>query len=185
MRVAAKASDFEIAVPGIERVAQRRRWLRRTLKAEHALVPRLDRRAGRLPCALPSPALPPPGPMRRKWSRVIWCPCERGCAGPRWTGKPLQIAVDGVPGTTEAARILLEAVRFWMMAMRHPRTLERQRCHQRRQSTADSYRLRVLRSPAVRKHYRPPAHFLWPRTPCLQAESPDLACSGEAERLDV
>ena len=40
--VAAKATDFEIAVPGVERIAQRRRWLRRTLKAEHALVPRLD-----------------------------------------------------------------------------------------------------------------------------------------------
>ena len=30
-------------------------------------------RAGRLPCVLPSPALPPPGSMRRKWSRVTWC----------------------------------------------------------------------------------------------------------------
>jgi len=40
--------------------------------------------------------------MRRKWSRVTWCPCERKCAGPRGTGKPLQIAVDSVPGTTEA-----------------------------------------------------------------------------------
>src|ERR1700730_9258055 len=41
MRVAAKATDFEIAVPGVERVAQCRGWLRRTLKAEDALVPRL------------------------------------------------------------------------------------------------------------------------------------------------
>ena len=40
--VAAKATDFEIAEPGVDRIAQRRRWLRRTLKAEHALVPRLD-----------------------------------------------------------------------------------------------------------------------------------------------
>src|ERR1700682_2153572 len=32
------------------------------------------RRAGRLPCVLPSPALPPPGPMSRKWSRVICSP---------------------------------------------------------------------------------------------------------------
>ena len=31
-------------------------------------------------------------------------PMERGCAGPRGTGKPLGIAVDGVPGTTEATR---------------------------------------------------------------------------------
>jgi len=42
VRVAAKAFDFEIAKPGVERVAERRRWLRRALKAEHALVPRLD-----------------------------------------------------------------------------------------------------------------------------------------------
>jgi hypothetical protein len=42
VRVAAKAFDFEIAVARIERVAQRRRWLRRTLKPEHALIPRLD-----------------------------------------------------------------------------------------------------------------------------------------------
>ena len=42
MRVAAKASDFEITIPGIERIAERGRWLRRTLEAEHALVPCLD-----------------------------------------------------------------------------------------------------------------------------------------------
>jgi hypothetical protein len=41
MRVAAKAFHFEITKPGVDRVAQRRRWLRRTLKAEHALVSRL------------------------------------------------------------------------------------------------------------------------------------------------
>ena len=41
MRVAAKAFHFEVAKPGVERVTQRRRWLRRTLKAKHALVPRL------------------------------------------------------------------------------------------------------------------------------------------------
>jgi hypothetical protein len=41
--VAAKATDFEIAKPGVDRVTQRRRWLRRSLKPEHALVPRLDR----------------------------------------------------------------------------------------------------------------------------------------------
>jgi hypothetical protein len=38
MRVAAKAFHFEIAEPGVDRIAQRRRWLCRTLKAEHALV---------------------------------------------------------------------------------------------------------------------------------------------------
>jgi hypothetical protein len=40
--VATETSDFQIAVTGIERVTERRRWLRRSLKAEHALVPRLD-----------------------------------------------------------------------------------------------------------------------------------------------
>jgi hypothetical protein len=39
--VAAKAFDFEISVSSIERVAERRRGLCRSLKAEHALVPSL------------------------------------------------------------------------------------------------------------------------------------------------
>jgi hypothetical protein len=38
MRVAAKAFHFEIAIPGIERVTERGRWLRRTVKAEHATL---------------------------------------------------------------------------------------------------------------------------------------------------
>ena len=42
MRVAAKAVHFEISEPGVDRVAERGRWLRRTLKAKYALVPRLD-----------------------------------------------------------------------------------------------------------------------------------------------
>ena len=37
--------------------------------------------------------------MRRKSSRVTWCPCEKECARSRGTGKPLQIAVDRVPPT--------------------------------------------------------------------------------------
>jgi len=41
MGVAAKAFHFEIAITGVQRVAQRGRRLRRTLKAEHALVPPL------------------------------------------------------------------------------------------------------------------------------------------------
>jgi hypothetical protein len=41
VRVAAKAFHFEVAVSGIERVTERGRWLRRSLKVEHALVPRL------------------------------------------------------------------------------------------------------------------------------------------------
>ena len=92
---------------GVDGVAQRRRRLRRPESQACACsTPR--RRAGRLFSVLPSPALPPLGPMRRKSSRVTWCPCKRGCAWPRGTGKPLQIAVDGVPGTngcTSMARI--------------------------------------------------------------------------------
>src|SRR6478736_6360225 len=42
MRIAAKAADFEVDITGVQRVTQRRRRLRRTLKAEHALIPRLD-----------------------------------------------------------------------------------------------------------------------------------------------
>jgi hypothetical protein len=41
VRVAAKATDFEIEITGIECVAQRGRRLCRTLKAEHPLVPRI------------------------------------------------------------------------------------------------------------------------------------------------
>jgi hypothetical protein len=41
MRVAAKAFDFEITIARIDRIAQRWGWLRRPLKAEHALVPSL------------------------------------------------------------------------------------------------------------------------------------------------
>ena len=39
MRVAAKAFHFEITIARIERITERRRGLRRSLKAEHALVP--------------------------------------------------------------------------------------------------------------------------------------------------
>ena len=55
--------------------------------------------------------LPPPEPIRRKSSRVIWCPCERGCAGPRGTGKPLQIAVDGAAATVHRPATALSAVK--------------------------------------------------------------------------
>ena|SRR6266480_5485074 len=42
VRVAAKAFHFEIAIARIECVTERGRWLRRTLKSEHAFVPSLD-----------------------------------------------------------------------------------------------------------------------------------------------
>ena len=41
MRVAAKAFDFEIKITCVGRVAERRRGLGRSLKAEHAFVPGL------------------------------------------------------------------------------------------------------------------------------------------------
>src|ERR1700736_3555843 len=40
MCVAAEAFHFEIEVTGVERVAERRGWLRGSLKAEHAFIPR-------------------------------------------------------------------------------------------------------------------------------------------------
>ncbi|MET4022861.1 hypothetical protein ABIC10_007997 [Bradyrhizobium sp. S3.2.12] len=40
--VAAKAADFEVAVTGIERIAELGRRLRWTLETEHARVPRRD-----------------------------------------------------------------------------------------------------------------------------------------------
>jgi hypothetical protein len=42
MRVAARAADLKISTPGIQGIADGRRRLGRTLKTEHALVPRLD-----------------------------------------------------------------------------------------------------------------------------------------------
>ena len=81
MRVAAKAFHFEIAIPGIERIAERGRWLRRTLKAEHALVPRIAGEPVGFLAGSRGPFCPPPGPMRRRWSRSTSCPCERGSPG--------------------------------------------------------------------------------------------------------
>ena len=37
-----KAPDFEMAEPGVERIAARRRWLRRSLEGKHALIPSFD-----------------------------------------------------------------------------------------------------------------------------------------------
>lgn len=42
MRVATQALHFEIAKACVDRVAERGGWLSRSLKAEHALVPRID-----------------------------------------------------------------------------------------------------------------------------------------------
>src|SRR5882672_4660528 len=61
-------------------------------------------RAGRLVCALRLHALPPPAPMRRRSSRVTWCPWARGCLFTVAGGKPLQIAAVDEPGTTPSAK---------------------------------------------------------------------------------
>jgi hypothetical protein len=39
MCIAAEASDFEVAISGIEGVAETRRWLTRSFETEHTLVP--------------------------------------------------------------------------------------------------------------------------------------------------
>jgi hypothetical protein len=70
MRVATKAFHFEIAEPGVDRVTQRGRWLRRTLKAEHALVPRLDREPVRLDHLLDTIVIFPLNPRMSTGERV-------------------------------------------------------------------------------------------------------------------
>jgi hypothetical protein len=44
MGAAAKTLHFEVEVSRIKRVTQRGRWLRRSLKAKHALIPSLARK---------------------------------------------------------------------------------------------------------------------------------------------
>ena len=68
---------FELAEPGVDRIALASAMAAPDPETRACAYSTPRRRAGRLACALPSPALPPPGPMRRKCSRVIWCPCER------------------------------------------------------------------------------------------------------------
>ena len=81
MRVAAKAFHFEITIPGIDRVAQRRRWLRRTLKAKHALIPRLDGEpVGFLAC-FRRPLCRRPDRCAVNASRVTWCPWREDAPG--------------------------------------------------------------------------------------------------------
>jgi hypothetical protein len=98
VRVAAEALHFEVDEPRIARIAQRRRWLRRPLKAEHALIPTASRSAVlRAPVARSAAA----GPIRRKWSRVICSPCNTGCAGLGDIGKSLEIAGINAPDTQQ------------------------------------------------------------------------------------
>jgi hypothetical protein len=81
MRVAAEAFHFEIAKPGVDRVAQHRRWLRRTLKAEHALVPRLDGEPIGFLARLQWPAPPLRGRRLRRSSPVTWYPSGENAPG--------------------------------------------------------------------------------------------------------
>ena len=94
VRVAAKAFHFEIAVPGVDRVAERRAMAAPDPESRACACSTPRPRAGRLACALPSPALPLPGLMRRRSSRVIWCPWRKGWAG-RANGKPLRLVDCG------------------------------------------------------------------------------------------
>ena len=63
--------------------------------------------------------LPLPGLIRRKWSLSTLCPCKR-IAGRRGTGKPLQLAVDIAPGTTEATQDRLAADRKCLARFHKP-----------------------------------------------------------------
>ena len=71
MRIAAQALDLEIAISGVQRVADRRRWRRRpwkpSMRAFHASQAR--RSAFFVP---PLPILRLPEPTRRKCFPVTW-----------------------------------------------------------------------------------------------------------------
>ena len=104
MRVAAQAFHFEVAVPGVNRIAQRRRRLRRPLEAEHPLIPGLAGQTvgglARLRCLFCG------GPNRRPVNDPLtWCPspikagrragANRPMAGSRPLPEPrLIVAVD-------------------------------------------------------------------------------------------
>ena len=109
----------------------------------------------RIPSAPLTPTQPPPEPMRRKSSRVTWCPCERGCAGPRGTSKPLQLAVDSAPGTTEVRRQLLQRPPACLLDQRLEPGEERRRVGivQSRTSTdAHQPHLDQVDQPAAQRH---------------------------------
>jgi hypothetical protein len=74
MRVAAETANFQKLISGIERVAERRRRLRRSAQSQHALVPRVAAPAYRLPCGPPQRAVLRRARNCRKAGRVIWCP---------------------------------------------------------------------------------------------------------------
>ena len=81
VRVAAEAANFEVAIPGVDRVTQRRGGLRRSLETEHALVSGLGRRADQPACA---PRLPAPlmlGSSCRRSTLVIWYPWPNNAPG--------------------------------------------------------------------------------------------------------
>src|ERR1700730_4345526 len=71
------ASDFEIAVPSVERVAQSRRGLGRSLVAEHALVPGLAGEPVSLLARFLSRAPPMPGSSCRRWFLATWFPSRK------------------------------------------------------------------------------------------------------------
>jgi hypothetical protein len=72
--VATEATNFEIAVSGIERVAERGRLAAPDPESRACACSTPRTQANRLACGLRSPALPPPGSSCRRSSRAIWCP---------------------------------------------------------------------------------------------------------------
>ena len=91
VRVAAQASNFEVEIPSIQRVAERGRWLRPVPESRACACSTLRQRADRRPCGLLLPGLQPRGSMRRKSSRVTQCPCK---AEDRWAAPGRQAATD-------------------------------------------------------------------------------------------
>jgi hypothetical protein len=91
--VAAKATDFTVAVSRNERITQRRRWLRRTLKAQHALIRRLDGELVSFPARLRGPLCRRPNRSAVMVSRDL-VPIATGCMAARRTGKPLRQPPD-------------------------------------------------------------------------------------------
>jgi len=102
MRVATEAANFEIAKPGVERIPERGRRLRGPLEGEHPLIPSLAGQAVGLFAGFRRPLRRGPNACAVDGFSRFGAHSGRGCAGPRQTGKPLQVAVNNRPDTTEA-----------------------------------------------------------------------------------
>jgi hypothetical protein len=80
VRVAAEAFHLKIQVTGVERVAEGRGGLGRSLIPEHALVPGLTGQPiGFFAPRLPAPLMP--GSSCHRFARVTWCPSREDARG--------------------------------------------------------------------------------------------------------